>query len=203
MSLPRHCQTLSVLYYCIQQFFGLNPTCTSVCICQAAKEINAFFQFMSIHHCSALPWAFGSSLSPICQTSHSGGSFVAERAGDLRGAQCPWPGRPAGVLPTGQLIGLEHRLPSFPMWATAVLLHNVKQHDSHPLSESFHCSSSTEEAEPHTKAKSDTGSLVSQRNACFLLHLWFVIEFCCSFIDRILFLSIQKVTWNKIQQQHE
>lgn len=117
---------------------------------------------------------------------------MVERARDLRGAQCPWPGRQAGVLPTGWLIGLEHRLPSVPMWATAVLLHNVKQHDSHPLSQSFHCRYTTEEAEPHTKAKSDTGSLLSEQNLSFPLHLWFVIEFC-SFIDRILRLSIQKV----------
>lgn len=148
---------------------------------------------MSIHYCYTQPWAFGSSLSPICQTSHSGSSFVAERARDLRGAQCPWPGRPAGVLSTGWLIGLEHRLPSFPMWATAVLLHNVKQHDSHPLSQSFHFPYSTEEGEPHTKAKSDTGSLLSEQSTSFPLHLWLVIEFCCNFIDRILLLSIHKV----------
>lgn len=118
---------------------------------------------MSIHYCSTQPWAFGSSLSPICQTSHSGGSFVVERARDLRGEQCPWPGRPVGVLPIGLLIGLEHRQPSFPMWATAVLPHNVKQHDSHPLSLSFHCPYSTEAAEPYTKAKSDTGSLLTKQ----------------------------------------
>lgn len=146
---------------------------------------------MSIHHCYTQPWAFGSSLSPICQTSHSAGSFVAERARDLRGAQCPWPGRQAGVLPTGWLIGLDHLLPSFPMWATAVLLHNVKQHDSHPLSQSFHYPYSTEEAEPHTKAKSDTGSLISEQNVFFPLHRWLVIEFCSNFIDRILLFSIQ------------
>lgn len=158
---------------------------------------------MSIHYCYTQPWAFGSSLSPICRTSHSRGSFVVEPARDLRGTQCPWPGRPAGVLPTGWLIGLEHRLPSFPMWATAVLLHNVKQHDSRPLSQSFHCPYSTEEAEPHTKAKSDTGSLLSEQNVSFPLHPWFVIGFCWNFIDRILLLLIHKVMRSGTQPQHE
>lgn len=89
------------------------------------------------------------------------GQFCGGTGQGSQGSAMPLAWKTGGSSPW--LIGLEHRLPSFPMWATAVLLHNVKQHDSHPLSPSFHCPYFTEEAEPYTKAKSDTGALLSEQ----------------------------------------